>query len=97
MAMAAAARRRVVWVVWVVMVRSFGVVLAVGLGGLGVAAAVPVPAKGRGQGVVARGGLVDEAGPNVLERLKVEIESLLDDPNMKVKKAALEFLRKTRA
>jgi HEAT repeat protein len=41
--------------------------------------------------------LVDEAGPNVLERLKVEIESLLDDPNMKVKKAALEFLRKTRA
>jgi HEAT repeat protein len=41
--------------------------------------------------------LVDEADPNVLERLKVEIESLLDDPNMKVKKAALEFLRKTRA
>jgi HEAT repeat protein len=39
--------------------------------------------------------LAEEAGSNVLERLRVEIESLLDDPNMKVKKAALELLRKT--
>jgi hypothetical protein len=35
-------------------VRSFRVVLSVGLGGLVAGAAVPVPAKGRGQGVVER-------------------------------------------
>jgi HEAT repeat protein len=38
--------------------------------------------------------LAEEAGANVLEMLRVEIEGLLDDPNMKVKKAALKILRK---
>jgi HEAT repeat protein len=38
--------------------------------------------------------LAEEAGANVLEMLRVEIEGLLDDPNMKVKKAVLKILRK---
>jgi HEAT repeat protein len=40
--------------------------------------------------------LSEEAGPNVLELWRAEIEGLLHDPNMKVKKAALKFLRKNR-
>jgi len=36
----------------------------------------------------------EEAGTSVLELLRVEIEGLLDDPHMKVKKAALKILRK---
>ena len=38
--------------------------------------------------------LAEEARTSVLELLRVEIEGLLDDPNMKVKKAALQILRK---
>jgi hypothetical protein len=38
--------------------------------------------------------LAEEAGASVLELLRVEIEGLLDDPQMKVKKAALKILRK---
>ncbi len=40
--------------------------------------------------------LAEEAGERVLQSLRAEIEPLLDDPDMKVKKAALEILRKTR-
>jgi HEAT repeat protein len=40
--------------------------------------------------------LAEEAGMNVLELLRAEIEGLLHDPNMKVKKAALQILRKYR-
>jgi HEAT repeat protein len=40
--------------------------------------------------------LAEEAGESVLQSLRAEIEPLLDDPDMKVKKAALEILRKTR-
>jgi HEAT repeat protein len=40
--------------------------------------------------------LAKEAGTSVLELLRGEIEGLLDDPNMKVKKAALQILRKNR-
>jgi HEAT repeat protein len=40
--------------------------------------------------------LSEEAGTSVLELLRAEIEGLLNDPNMKVKKAALKFLRKNR-
>jgi HEAT repeat protein len=38
----------------------------------------------------------EEAGTSVLELLRGEIEGLLNDPNMKVKKAALQFLQKNR-
>jgi HEAT repeat protein len=37
--------------------------------------------------------LAEEAERTVLESLRAEIEALLDDPNMKVKKAALKILR----
>jgi HEAT repeat protein len=40
--------------------------------------------------------LAEEAGVNVLELLRAEIEGLLHDPNMKVKKAALQLVRKNR-
>jgi HEAT repeat protein len=40
--------------------------------------------------------LAEEAGASVLELLRAEIEGLLDDPHMKVKKAALKILRKNR-
>ena len=40
--------------------------------------------------------LAEEAGESVLQSLRSDIEPLLDDPDMKVKKAALEILRKTR-
>lgn len=40
--------------------------------------------------------LAEEAGVNVLELLRAEIEGLLHDPNMKVKKAALQLVRKKR-
>jgi len=40
--------------------------------------------------------LAEEAGASVLELLRAEIEGLLHDPNMKVKKAALQILRKNR-
>jgi HEAT repeat protein len=40
--------------------------------------------------------LAEEAGANVLKLLRGEIEGLLHDPNMKVKKAALQILRKNR-
>lgn len=40
--------------------------------------------------------LAEEAGESVLESLRAEIEALLNDPNMKVKKAALKILRKNR-
>jgi HEAT repeat protein len=40
--------------------------------------------------------LAEEAGTSVLELLRGEIEVLLHDPNMKVKKAALQILRKKR-
>jgi hypothetical protein len=40
--------------------------------------------------------LAEEAGTSVLELLRAEIEDLLHDTNMKVKKAALQILRKNR-
>jgi HEAT repeat protein len=40
--------------------------------------------------------LAEEAGSTVVEMLRVDIENLLDDANMKVKKAALQILRKHR-
>ncbi|HSE89048.1 MAG TPA: hypothetical protein VLJ79_22735 [Candidatus Binatia bacterium] len=40
--------------------------------------------------------LAEEARTNVVELLRAEIEGLLHDPNMKVKKAALQTLRKNR-
>jgi HEAT repeat protein len=40
--------------------------------------------------------LAEKTGATVLELLRAEIESLLHDPNMKVKKAALQILRKNR-
>jgi HEAT repeat protein len=40
--------------------------------------------------------LAEETGPRALELLRAEIESLLHDPNMKVKRAALQILRKNR-
>ena len=40
--------------------------------------------------------LSEEAGTSVLELFRAEIEGLLHDPNMKVKKAALQILRKNR-
>ena len=40
--------------------------------------------------------LAEEAGTSVLELFRAEIEGLLHDPNMKVKKAALQILRKNR-
>jgi HEAT repeat protein len=40
--------------------------------------------------------LAEEAGSNVLEILRVDIENLLEDPNMKAKKAALQILRRNR-
>ena len=40
--------------------------------------------------------LAEEAEASALELLRVEIEGLLDDPHMKVKKAALQILRKNR-
>jgi hypothetical protein len=38
--------------------------------------------------------LAEEVQPSVLQTLKAEIEPLLDDSDMKVKKAALEILEK---
>jgi HEAT repeat protein len=40
--------------------------------------------------------LAKEAGTSVLELLRAEIQGLLHDPNIKVKKAALQILRKNR-
>jgi HEAT repeat protein len=40
--------------------------------------------------------LAEDGGENVLELLRAEIEGLLHDPNMKVKKAAIQILRKNR-
>ena len=40
--------------------------------------------------------LAEEAGTSLPELLRAEIEGLLNDPNMKVKKAALQILRKNR-
>lgn len=40
--------------------------------------------------------LAEEAGADVLKSLRAEIEVLLNDPNMKVKKAAIQILRKNR-
>jgi len=40
--------------------------------------------------------LAEEAGESVIKTLKAEIETLLNDPDMKVKKAALKILRKNR-
>jgi hypothetical protein len=40
--------------------------------------------------------LAEETGASVLELLRAEIEGLLHDPNMKVKKVALPILRKNR-
>jgi HEAT repeat protein len=40
--------------------------------------------------------LSEEAGTSVLKLFRTEIEGLLHDPNMKVKKAALQILRKNR-
>jgi len=40
--------------------------------------------------------LAEEVGESVLKSLREEIEALLNDPNMKVKKAALKILRKKR-
>lgn len=40
--------------------------------------------------------LAEEAGDSVVQTLRAEIEALLDDPGMKVKKAALKILRKIR-
>ena len=40
--------------------------------------------------------LAEEAGESTLRSLRAEIEPLLDDPDMNVKKAALEILRKNR-
>lgn len=40
--------------------------------------------------------LAEETGERVLGSLRAEIEALLDDPNMKVKKAALKVLRMNR-
>jgi HEAT repeat protein len=40
--------------------------------------------------------LAEEAGADVLKSLRAEIEGLLHDPNMKVKKAAIQILRKNR-
>jgi hypothetical protein len=40
--------------------------------------------------------LAEEAEASALELLRVEIEGLLDDPHMKVKKAALQILRKNK-
>jgi HEAT repeat protein len=41
--------------------------------------------------------LAEEAGESVLKSLRAEIEPLLDDPDMKVKRAALKILRKDRS
>jgi hypothetical protein len=38
--------------------------------------------------------LAEEARTSVLELFRAEIEGLLHDPNMKVKKVALQILRK---
>jgi len=43
--------------------------------------------------VLALKRLAEETKESLLESLRVEIEALLDDPNMKAKKAALEILR----
>lgn len=40
--------------------------------------------------------LAEETGESVLESLRAEIEALLNDPNMKIKKAALKILRENR-
>jgi hypothetical protein len=40
--------------------------------------------------------LAEETGTSVLELLRAEIEGLLDDRNMNIKKLALEILRKKR-
>jgi len=40
--------------------------------------------------------LAEDGGENVLELLRAEIEGLLRDPNMKVKKAVIQILRKNR-
>lgn len=40
--------------------------------------------------------LAEEAGESALETLRADIEVLLDDPDMKIKKAALKILRKDR-
>jgi HEAT repeat protein len=40
--------------------------------------------------------LAEDGGENVLELLRAEIEGLLHDPNMKVKKAVIQILRKNR-
>jgi len=40
--------------------------------------------------------LAEEAGTSALELFRAEIEGLLHDPNMKVKKAAIQILRKNR-
>lgn len=40
--------------------------------------------------------VAEEAGATARETLRVEIESLLDDPNMEIKKAVLNLLRKNR-
>jgi HEAT repeat protein len=40
--------------------------------------------------------LTEDGGENVLELLRAEIEGLLHDPNMKVKKAVIQILRKNR-
>jgi hypothetical protein len=38
--------------------------------------------------------LAEEGEESVLESLRAEVEALLNDPNMKIKKAALKILRK---
>jgi hypothetical protein len=40
--------------------------------------------------------LAEETGASALDLFRAEIEVLLDDPHMKVKKAALKILRKNR-
>jgi hypothetical protein len=38
--------------------------------------------------------LAEDAGESALETLRTDIEVLLDDPDMKIKRAALKILRK---
>jgi hypothetical protein len=40
--------------------------------------------------------LSEEVGESVLESLRAEVEPLLDDPDMKIKSAALKILKKTK-
>jgi hypothetical protein len=41
-------------------------------------------------------GLSGEAGESVLASLRADVELLLDDPDMKIKSAALKTLKKTK-